>query len=319
MLGNPILPAKHTVLLYEQEDDFLAALVPFVTGGIEAGEGVIAVALPENLAALRDALGSTPPWVRFVDVADWYARPPDTMGRWVTFTADQLAVGRPGVRIIGEVVWPADPRLQREMRRFETAATVTFDALPTLAVCPYSKTRYPPTVIEAALATHPGVIENGVASASPTHVRPQDIVPSLLPELLLPQDVDERQFEPFDVVGLATFVESNARRARLDERRVQMLVAGVSDLAANSFAHARSPVYVSTWVDGEQFACQLEDEGGGIDDPAVGYHPPHSGDDRWGLWLARRRVDLLEVGRGNRGTVVRMFAARRLRTAASSV
>ncbi|MDX6491955.1 MAG: hypothetical protein QOD43_2200, partial [Gaiellaceae bacterium] len=115
MTESSVLPANHTVLLYAKQYDLLATLVPFVQGGVAAGDGVIAVAQPENLTAMRDALAPTPPSVRFVDAADWYCRPRDTMGRWVSFALDQLAVGRPGVRIIGEVLWPEDPLLQQEM------------------------------------------------------------------------------------------------------------------------------------------------------------------------------------------------------------
>lgn len=306
------LPANHTVLLYRTEDDLLATLVPFVEGGIDAGEGVIAVALPENLRALRDAVGPTPPWVRFVDAAEWYSRPPDTMGRWVSFAVDQLAVGRPGIRIVGEVFWPDDPLFQVEMRRFEAASTLAWETLPALVLCPYSTSRYSHSVIEAAVAVHPGVIEDGIASQSATHVSPEELVQATLPDLRPPADARERRFEPFDVILLAGFVEENARRARLDERRVQQLMAAATELAANAFTHVGSPVYVTMWMDGGHVICQLEDEGAGIGDPSVGYQPPYAGDDRWGLWLARSRTELLEVGRGRRGTVVRLRMARTL-------
>jgi anti-sigma regulatory factor (Ser/Thr protein kinase) len=89
---------------------------------------------------------------------------------------------------------------------------------------------------------------------------------------------------------------------------VQQLVAAAGELAANAFAHAGGPVDLTAWVDGDHVVFQLEDEGFGIVDPGVGYQPPYAGDDRWGLWLVRRRTDLLEVGRSERGTVVRLRA-----------
>jgi anti-sigma regulatory factor (Ser/Thr protein kinase) len=307
-----VLPANHTILLYGREDEFLAAVAPFVQGGVDADEGVIAALSPGNLRALRHVVGRTPPWVRFVDAADWYSRPPDTMGRWVSFALDQLAVGRPGVRIVGEVFWPDDPLLHGEMRRFESAATLAFDALPTLVVCPYDKSRHPSSVIEAALATHPGVIEDGVASLSPTHISPEVNAQRVMSELYPPEGETERRFEPFDVAALAAFVEGRARRARLDERRVQQLVAAACELAANAFTHVGSPVYVTTWMEDGHLVCQVEDEGRGIGDPGVGYQPPYAGDERWGLWLARRWSDLLEVGRTERGNVMRLRAMRDL-------
>jgi anti-sigma regulatory factor (Ser/Thr protein kinase) len=311
------LPAQHTVLLYSSQDDFVGTLAPFVAAGVEAGEGVIAAALPENLRALREALGPTPPSVRFVDAAHWYSRPPDTMGRWMSFVDDQLAMGRPGVRVIGEVFWPKDPLVHREMRRFESAATVGFEGTPSLVVCPYSKTRYPSSVIDAALAGHPGVIEDGVASLSPTFVPREQIVTDTVPELRepeYPEHEETQSFEPFEVVSAAEYVERRARRAGLEEHRVQNLVAAASEVTANAFAHAGSPVHLRIWHEGADFVCQIEDEGTGFEEPAVGYQPPDAEDDRWGLWLVRRRTDLVEVGRGRRGTVVRLRVAPALYT-----
>jgi anti-sigma regulatory factor (Ser/Thr protein kinase) len=294
------------MLLYVSEDEYVETHVPFVQGGIDAGDGVIVVAAPENLRALRDAIGRTPSSVRFVDAADWYSRPPDTMGRWVSFALDQLAVGRPSIRISGEVVWPENPSLQREMRRFEAAATVAWRTLPGLVLCPYRKTRYSREIIDAALAGHPGVIEDGIASLTATHVEPEALVSETVPQLRTPVGEIERRFEPFDVAAVAAFVEGQARRARLCERRVQQLVAAACELAANAFRHAEGPVYVTTWAEDGDVVCQLEDDGVGFVDPAVGYQPPYADDDRWGLWLARRWSDMLEVGRSERGNAVRL-------------
>src|SRR4051794_34487016 len=94
-------PANHAVLLYETADEFMETIAPFVAAGMEQGDAVIAVAAPANLAALRETLGATPPWVRLVDGGDWYARGPDTMGRWTSFIDDQVSAGRRQVRIVG--------------------------------------------------------------------------------------------------------------------------------------------------------------------------------------------------------------------------
>jgi hypothetical protein len=98
-------PAKHSALLYETVDEFLATIGPFVATGMAQGDAVIAVAAPANLIALREVLGTIPPWVRLVDGEQWYARGPDTMG----LVDGQVAAGRLRVRIVGEVVWPRDP------------------------------------------------------------------------------------------------------------------------------------------------------------------------------------------------------------------
>jgi anti-sigma regulatory factor (Ser/Thr protein kinase) len=304
-------PARHTVLLYSGVDEFLDTIVPFVEDGVAAGDGVIAVAEPANLRSLRDALGATTPSVRLVDANVWYSRPSDTLGRWVAFALDQRALGR-GVRVAGEVLWPEDDAFDQEMRRFEGAATLFFDEIESPAICSYNKVRCPRRVIEAALTTHEGVIEGGAASLSPTYVAPSpaDANAHLLPGV--PRTAARASFEPYDVVAAIAFVEEHARREHLDEHSVQRLTAAVSELVANTFAHTRTLAHVALWREAGAVVCQVEDEGEGITDPSVGFQPPYGDDNRWGLWLARRCADLLQVGRSERGPAVRL----RLRTSA---
>jgi anti-sigma regulatory factor (Ser/Thr protein kinase) len=305
------LPANHTVLLYSGVDDFLGTMVPFVEDGVAAGDGVIAVAEGANVRALRSALGPTSPSVRLIDADVWYSRPPDTLGRWVSFALDQFALGR-GVRVAGEVLWPEDDVFDREMRRFEGAATLFFAAVESPTICPYNKARYPSHVIEAALTTHEGVIESGAASLSPTYAEPSGVDAHAHELPVVPRTAARASFEPFDVVAASVFVEQHARRAQLDEHSVQRLTAAASELVANTFAHARTLAHVALWREDGVVICQVEDEGDGIKDPSVGFRPPYGDDNRWGLWLARRRSDLLQVGRSERGPAVRL----RLRTSA---
>jgi hypothetical protein len=66
-------------------------------------------------------------------------------------------------------------------------------------------------------------------------------------------------------------------------------------------------VHLTSWKAGGDVVFDLEDSGRSIVlRGAVGYTPPLGEDERWGLWLVRRRVDRFEVGRGRRGTVVRL-------------
>ena len=217
------------------------------------------------------------------------------------------------MRIIGEVVWPQDPALQRDMRRFESAATVAFDALDSLVVCPYATNRHSAVVIDAALSTHPVVVERGVASASSAYVAAARLVEESGPTLLVPGEAARRSFQPFDVLAAAAFVEGQARLAGVAERPVQAVVAAASEVVANAYTHAGSPVEVSAWAEDFSFVCQIEDDGAGIDDPTIGYQPPYRGDERWGLWLARRFSDMIEVGRGERGTAIRLRASQQLK------
>jgi anti-sigma regulatory factor (Ser/Thr protein kinase) len=302
------LPAKHTIFLYESEAECVSVLHPFVEAGLDAGEAVITVASPSNLRALRESLGPTPPTAYFVDGAEWYARPPDTMGRWVSFVEDALGAGKPGARIIGEVVWPADPALHWEMKRFEAASTLAWTSRPALVVCPYNTPTLPDSVIEAGVMTHPGVIEHGGASLNTRHVPPERMVLESLPSLSSPSDAFRLRVELAQVVAAGDFVEARARLAGLHEYRVQEVVAAVGEVVSNAFRHAKTSVDIAVWTEGGRLVCQIEDEGAGVEDPAVGYQPPFGEDRRVGLWLARQRSASIEVGRGTRGAAVRLTA-----------
>ena len=308
--GYAAPPARHSVLLYSSKDEFVSWLAPFVSEGIEEGDAVIAVADDANLAALHEALGEVPPSVRFVDGAAWYATGPNTMARWLAFAEGQRATGRRRVRIIGEVVWPDDATLHWELKRFEASATVAFTPRNDLVVCPYNTERLPDSIIQHALETHPGVVSGGQASLNDRFIEPERMVREFLPKLHAPVDGEHARFEPFDVTSAAEFVERHARRAGLEELRVQNVVSAASELAMNAFVHAGSSVHVTTWTDDGQFRCQIEDEGGGVADPSAGYFPPLRGDERWGLWLARTRSDGLEVGTGLRGSAARLTMQR---------
>ena len=194
-----------------------------------------------------------------------------------------------------------------ELKRFELAVTVMLEALATMAVCVYNVRSLPAPVIDAALQSHPGVIEHGSASLNRRHVSEEQLArQESLPKLGVPPGQELERIERDDVTGVATFVESRARLAAVDEAAVQRLVAAASEIGLNSSVHARSPVGVAAWREDDRFICQIEDEGPGIADPAVGYHRPYGGDDRWGMWLARVWSDGFELGNGHGGPAVRL-------------
>jgi anti-sigma regulatory factor (Ser/Thr protein kinase) len=309
---------RHSVLVYETVEEFLATIVPFVGAGVEQGDAVIAVAARANLIALRETLGRMPPWVRFVDDTDWYARGPRTMGRWTSFVDTQVSAGRRQVRVVGEVVWPSDRNQHWEMTRFEVAATLAFDTRPVLVVCPYNVATLPDTVIDAALATHPGVIRKGATCANPAFIDPHAFVAPRIPTLEPPTAHVSKEFAAYDISSAARFVEGRARLAGLQEAAVQRLTAAVSELALNAAVHTGGSIRVAAWQGDGAFVCQVEDEGAGIADPGVGFQPPSAGDPRWGLWQIRDAVDRIEFGRTGRGSVVRLCMTRGARSRAGA-
>lgn len=299
----------HAALFYASENEFLEFAVPFVTGGVEAGHAVLAVANAENLRALRSTVGSAP--LRYIDASHWYARPTAAVGGYLSFVRNELDRGKPAVRIIGEVAFPAgDPLVQLEWRRYESILTPVFETLPTWVVCPYNTRRLPPEIVDGARTTHSEVAEDGRVSASASYEPAERVIADMAPDLPLAAGSVARDFHPAALSDAGSFIEGQARRAGLDEPRVQRLVSAAVEVIADCFVGEESPIVVSAWSDREDFQCQIEGEDALILDPLIGFHPSPDGSTGRGLWLARQRCDLVEVGAGVQGTAVRLHMRR---------
>jgi hypothetical protein len=111
------------------------------------------------------------------------------------------------------------------------------------------------------------------------------------------------------VVGAVTHVEGRARRAGLAEADVQRLAAALAEVLWDASERGPATTGISTWEDGRDFCCQIEPGTAPAVDPWSGYlAPEHAAADGWGLWLARQRSDLLEIGARSGGLAVRLRA-----------
>ena len=101
-------------------------------------------------------------------------------------------------------------------------------------------------------------------------------------------------------------VLSYARRAGLPDARARDLVIAVSEVAANTFRHARSAGTLDIWHDQNEIVCEIRDKGV-ITDPLAGKRRPASDAlAGHGLWLVHQLCDLVELLSGEDGTTIRM-------------
>jgi anti-sigma regulatory factor (Ser/Thr protein kinase) len=298
--------ARHEALLYTSADEFAALTAPFVAEGLDNDESAMVVTSPENLAAFRSELGKSSPLVFLADADDWYRNPAETVGRWLGFVQGQVSKGRSRVRGVGEITPLRRGHAVARWMDYESILNTLLAPLPLSVFCAYNTEVLPESIIDDVRTSHPSVIEAGSASASGSYVPPGAIPAE-------PLALDGRRrltHQPVDVVDTCTYVEARARRAGLAEWQVQQLISAVGEVAQNAFVHGSAPVFVTAWEEGENFVCQVEDDGAGILDPAAGYRPPTNGDVGWGLWLARQITESLEVGRGPYGSAVRLAVHR---------
>ena len=107
-------------------------------------------------------------------------------------------------------------------------------------------------------------------------------------------------------------VRLHALRAGLPQARANDLVIAVSEVAANTVRHARSPGTLDIWHDENEIVCEIRDRGI-ITDPLAGQRRPAADAlSGHGLWLVHQLCDLVELLSGQDGTTIRMHMAIRV-------
>src|SRR5690348_9612617 len=88
-----------------------------------------------------------------------------------------------------------------------------------------------------------------------------------------------------DLAAIRAVVHRYAIEAGLPEARAIDLVLAVSEVAANTVRHAKSPGCLKIWYDARQIICQIQDEGM-ITDPLAGRRRPSlDAQGGHGLWI----------------------------------
>ena len=109
-----------------------------------------------------------------------------------------------------------------------------------------------------------------------------------------------------DLAAVRAVVYRYARQAGLTESRAIDLVLAVSEVAANTVRHAKSPGSLKIWYDTEEIVCQIEDEGT-IPDPLAGRRQPSlEAMGGHGLWIVNQVCDEVEIRSDETGTTIRL-------------
>ena len=109
-----------------------------------------------------------------------------------------------------------------------------------------------------------------------------------------------------DLAAVRALVRRYASEAGLSEIRAVDLVLAVSEVAANTVRHARSPGTLDIWHNADEIICQVTDKGF-IADPLAGWRIPRIGATTgYGLWIVRRVCDKGDLRSDETGTCVRM-------------
>ncbi|MEU6353837.1 anti-sigma factor RsbA family regulatory protein [Streptomyces sp. NPDC047072] len=305
---GPLEPFVHPALLYRDEEEYLAGVVPFVRAALKAGEPV-AVAVPgENLRLLREALGDSAADVRLLDMREAGRNPGRIIPGVLRAFADAQAPGI-RVRIVGEPIWAGrSPTEYPACLQHEALINAAFQGRDVTILCPYDVQRLDPRVVADAYATHPVVVDAG--SGREWHS-----------DGYAPEHVVARCNEPFPPapdVPPFTFVEELLGEARhlavAEAARFGLGRAGRDDLAlvtaeltTNSVLYGGGSGTLRVWAEDGHVVCEVRDKGH-LADPLAGRRPaPRERPGGRGLLLVNLVADLVRVHTGPDGTTVRCW------------
>ena len=109
-----------------------------------------------------------------------------------------------------------------------------------------------------------------------------------------------------DLAAIRAVVHGYAVKAGLTEARAIDLVLAVSEVAANTVRHAKSPGSLQIWHDAHEIVCQLHDEGK-ITDPLAGRRSPSlDANGGHGLWIVNEVCDQVDLRSDETGTTIRL-------------
>ena len=313
----PVSEFRHEALLYAGMADVLAGTVPFVRGGVEAGEPVLVVESAAKISRLRAELGSDARSVVFADMADVGANPARIIPAWRDFVTQYGGDGR-RLRGIGEPIWNGRSPLELiECQRHESLLNTAFaTGDPWWLLCPYDTEAMVPSVIDEARRSHPYVTDGTTFRRSDDY-RGLDAcsAPFDAPLPAPGANVRELAFDAGSLGEVRGLAGRYAADAGLPSLSVANLVVAVNEVATNSVVHGGGKGWFRIWRDAGALSCEVRDAGR-IDKPLVDREL--SSADAYGsrgLWLANQLCDLVQIRSLPEGTAVRLHMWLKVRPA----
>jgi anti-sigma regulatory factor (Ser/Thr protein kinase) len=303
---------RHEALLYSGWADFISGTVPFIRGGLEAGEPVLVVESRAKIDMIRVALDRDADRVLFADMADVGANPARIIPAWHDFVAREGAAGK-RLRGIGEPIWSGRTTDELvECQRHESLLNVAFGHGPAWwLLCPYDTENLDPAVIDEARRSHEFVSEAGKAWLSPDF---RGIDASGAPfDRPLPEPgsrVEEMNFAMDDLGAVRRLVGQAATAAGLGGRRSRDLVTAVNEVATNSLRHGGGTGTIRVWHDLAKVTCEVRDAGRYDRPLGDRLRPVADASAPSGLWVANQLCDLVQIRTFPDGTVVRVHMDR---------
>lgn len=302
----------HAALLASSDADLVDTAPDFLCRGVTAGQAVVAVVRPSTAELLAPALAGEP--VVWVDWAEVFGGGAPAAVTALRRTAARHRQGDDVVRVLLEPLAGADPDGWREWQRFEAVLDHVAGSEPLCALCVHDTRVQPPSLVDAARATHPVLAGPDGPVDNPAHVDPGDYLRGLAvpDEPLESAEPLVRADSVRDLRGLRRDLAARAAGSGLLDGNSAVLedfLLAVDEMTTNALRHGRPPVDLSLWASADRLVCRVTDHGSGLDDPFIGYGPAHGEDlsrGGMGLWLARQLCDHVDISPDGDGVSIRL-------------
>lgn len=301
--------AAHEALLYDDDDQLLATIVPFVRAGLRAGERVLVALVPGKHGSVREALGPEAESVEFIDAVAMYSRNGPMLSSLLQRLATHAIPGEGRVRLLAEQALAARTRTEaRAYMRYEAASNVAYERYAASVLCAYDTRGLSDSTLLHAQQTHPRVLDSAGdgGHSSDAFVDPREFIRRHSRVQPPPAHATEIPLETRNDLAYTRYrITEQARAVGLADAKIDELTVATTEVASNALLHGRAPRHVWTYTDDGAFVCHVHDAGPGLSDPLAGYLVPEaSGLGGRGLWLAHQLGDIVEAASDDTGTHV---------------
>lgn len=300
----------HEAVCYDSDDHLLAVVVPFLLGGVAAGEPTVVSLGRRNADLVRAALPAAG-GVTFLTRGAVYARPAAAIRQYRELLAGYVAGGADRIRVIGELPPKMFGATWDWWARYESAVNHAYGDFPLWSMCAYDTRVTPDPVLADVMRTHPGTVyPDGRHVPSDSFTVPADFLREPRAPLADPL---QRTAPHADLTGPSGMDSRVAVRAAgrvvLPAATVEELALAVSEAVANAHQYGRGAVRLRVWAGAERVVAAVTDDGPGPRDPFAGLLPPCDVTrDGLGLWLAHLFCDHVVMDRGPGGFTIRLTA-----------
>jgi hypothetical protein len=299
---------RHEAFLWHSRENFVEGLLPFVRGGIDAGEAVMVAVTPEHAEWVCNELGAEASQVHFVDMMAMGRNPSRIIAAWQRFLDDWCGYGRPA-RGIGEPIWPGRrPEEILECQLHEALLNLAVDPeLPFWLMCPYDQEHLDHEIIAEAERSHPAISTATSYHGSPSYrgsSHAHELFTAALPRLDGPPAETVLTPDVTTPGAAADYVTLQAASADLWSDKIVSLTDVVRQLTAGSVLRGAEQVHIRVWNQPQVLICDVEDATV-IDDLLTGRRatPPS---EHGSLWIANQLCDLVQARSNPNGTTIRL-------------